>query len=149
MYGDWTANSIAVAATIATVALSVLLHYEGLLWLAGRYAGAAGRIGRRVVLKVIFGLMLLHVAEIWLFGAACWGLLALDNGSSIAGAHTVGLLDSVYLSAITFTTVGFGDLSPVGPIRFLSGTEALTGLMLITWSASFTYLEMARHWRER
>jgi hypothetical protein len=45
--------------------------------------------------------------------------------------------------------VGFGDLAPVGPIRFLAGTTALTGFVLITWSASFTYLEMARDWRER
>jgi hypothetical protein len=59
------------------------------------------------------------------------------------------LLDSVYLSAMTYTTVGFGDLTPAGAIRFLSGTEALTGLMLVTWSASFTYLEMERYWRSR
>ena len=45
--------------------------------------------------------------------------------------------------------VGFGDLAPVGAVRFLSGTEALTGFVLITWSASFTYLEMERYWRQR
>ena len=43
-------------------------------------------------------------------------------------------------------SVGFGDLSPVGPIRLVSGLESLTGLLLITWSASFTYLEMHQHW---
>jgi hypothetical protein len=149
MYGDWAANAAAVAATVAAVALSVMLHYEGLRWLAARDVAAVGLMGRRAVLKMIFGLLLLHVAEIWVFGMACWGLLRFDGLSSIAGAHAVGLLDAVYLSAITFTTVGFGDLSPVGPLRLLAGTEALTGLMLITWSASFTYLEMARHWRER
>jgi hypothetical protein len=45
--------------------------------------------------------------------------------------------------------VGFGDLVPSGPIRFLSGMEALTGFVLIAWSASFTYLEMERFWRAR
>ena len=60
---------------------------------------------------------------------------------------TAALLDAVYLSAVTFTTVGFGDVAPVGPIRFLSGTMALTGFVLVTWSASFTYLEMERFWR--
>ncbi len=34
-----------------------------------------------------------------------------------------------------------------GPIRFIGGTMALTGLVLITWSASFTFLEMERFWR--
>jgi hypothetical protein len=46
-----------------------------------------------------------------------------------------------------YTTVGFGDVSPVGPIRFLAGTSALTGFVMITWSASFTFLEMERFWR--
>ena len=33
---------------------------------------------------------------------------------------------------------------PVGAIRFLVGTEALTGFVLVTWSASFTFVEMQR-----
>ena len=54
-----------------------------------------------------------------------------------------------YFSAMTFTTVGFGVVYPLVPVRFLAGTEALTGLVLVTWSASFTFLEMARFWRDR
>jgi hypothetical protein len=42
--------------------------------------------------------------------------------------------------------VGFGDLVPHGAIRFMTGMEALTGLVMITWSASFTFLEMQRDW---
>jgi len=30
----------------------------------------------------------------------------------------------------------------------LAGIEGVTGLLLITWSASFTYLEMVRYWRD-
>jgi hypothetical protein len=48
---------------------------------------------------------------------------------------------------MVYTTVGFGDLLPQGAIRFMSGMEALTGLVMITWSASFTFLEMQRDWR--
>ena len=55
-------------------------------------------------------------------------------------------LDHIYLSAMSYTTVGFGDVTPVGPIRFLAATEALSGLVLITWSAWFTFLEMERFW---
>jgi hypothetical protein len=35
---------------------------------------------------------------------------------------------------------------PVGPIRFLTGMEAVVGLTLITWSASFTFLKMQKYW---
>ena len=33
--------------------------------------------------------------------------------------------------------------------RFLTGTESLSGFILITWSASFLYLEMEQFWRKR
>ena len=55
-------------------------------------------------------------------------------------------VDSFYFSVVAVTTVGFGDVYPVGPIRFMTGMEALTGLVMITWSASFTFLEMQRDW---
>ena len=48
---------------------------------------------------------------------------------------------------MSYTTVGFGDVSPVGSIRLLAGTCALTGFVMITWSASFLFLEMERFWR--
>jgi hypothetical protein len=66
--------------------------------------------------------------------------------SQLVGAGG-GLFDSVYFSAVVYTTLGLGDVVPHGAIRFMAGTEALTGFLLITWSASFTFLEMQRFWR--
>ncbi len=149
MYQHWDANFLVVIVTAFAVGAAVLVHYEGLTLLSRILGRRHESHRRRKVLYGIFGVLALHVAEIWIFGAAVWGLLHLENTGSIAGAHPLGLLDAVYMSAVTFTTVGFGDLAPVGPIRFLAGTLALTGFVLITWSASFTYLEMTRDWRER
>ena len=67
----------------------------------------------------------------------------------IAGAVPTSMFDHVYFSASVFTTVGFGDLAPSGPIRFMTGTEAIAGFVLLGWSASFTYLEMEHLWRKR
>ena len=55
----------------------------------------------------------------------------------------------VYFSFTTFTTLGFGDIQPLGYIRYLTGIESLTGLVLITWTASFLFLEMQRNWKEK
>jgi hypothetical protein len=57
------------------------------------------------------------------------------------------LLDYVYFSAVIFSTLGLGDLVPSGSIRFMVGTEAVSGFILISWSAAFTYLEMQRYWK--
>jgi hypothetical protein len=135
-----------VVATVAAVGVCVLLQYEGLVlawkWIAGH------RGHRRVkVLYAILSVMALHVVEIWLFGLTIWALLLWPATGSLHGPEEAILLECIYLSAVTFSTVGFGDIAPVGPIRFISGTEALTGFVLITWSASFTYLEMERFWR--
>ena len=100
------------------------------------------------VLFAISSTILLHVVEIWLFGVVLWVLLQWPACGAIAGAGGALFLDLIYLSAISYTTVGFGDVAPVGPIRFLVATEAITGFVLIAWSASFTYLEMERFWKQ-
>ncbi len=147
MYGDWTVNALVVLVTAAGVALAVLVHYEGLALLNQRLVRVHARRRRKVLLGV-YGVILLHVVEIWLFGFACWLLLLVAGTGSLSGVAPVPFLDAIYLSAETFSTVGFGDLAPQGAIRFLAGTEALTGFILITWSASFLYLEMEHYWRK-
>jgi hypothetical protein len=146
MYSEWPVNLVVVAATLLGVALSVLTHYEGLVF-ASRGLARLGGVPRRA--KVLYGISLvlvLHVVEIWIFGLVIWALLHWPEFGSL-GPAAQHLFDVIYFSAVTFTTVGYGDLAPVGPVRFLAGTEALTGFVLLTWSASFTYLEMERFWR--
>ena len=147
MYPHWDANLLIVAATVGAVALVTLLHYEGLsrlsLWLQGRREGER----RRRVLYGIFGVLALHVVEIWIFGTFTWLLLSYPNTGSMAGAHPPHFFDAIYLAAVSFTTVGFGDVTPVGPIRFKVAMTSLCGFVMIAWSASFTYLEMERYWK--
>jgi hypothetical protein len=46
----------------------------------------------------------------------------------------------------TCITLGFGAIAPIGDLRYLTGIESLTVLVLITWTASFLYIEMQRYW---
>lgn len=152
---------VTVLVTAALVIAAVLLHYEGLSW-AGRLIKRRFLHHRAKIVALIFAELALHTAEIWLFAAGyavltrvfAYGAIVPASMLGVIQSGTTGLfpgtsldfLDLVYFSAISFTTVGFGDLVPVGLVRFLSGTEALTGFVLITWSASFTFLEMQRYW---
>jgi hypothetical protein len=150
-YSNWPVNLAVVLATACAVMLSVLIHYEGLQFFSALQASRreASRTGRRTVLYVVFWLLCLHIAEIWTFGMAYHFLLQWPETGRIIGLPSTHLFDHIYFSATVFTTVGFGDLSPTGPIRFMAGTEGLTGFLLIGWSASFTYLEMETLWRKR
>ena len=145
--GIASGHEVAVVLVTGCVVLAcVLLHYEAFAWLARGLANLHLRIRRRRILLLILGLLTLHVVEIWLFGIGYFFLLG-DPGSSRINGSEGGLLDLVYFSAVVYTTLGLGDLIPVGAIRFMTGTEALTGFVLITWSASFTFLEMQKFWK--
>jgi hypothetical protein len=140
------AHLTVIGGTLTALALCVLLQYEYLILVWRRLSAHTGP--RRVkVLYSILSVILLHVSEIWIFGAMVWLLLLWPACGGLAGPPEASFLECVYFSAVTFSTVGFGDVAPVGAIRFLAGTEALTGFVLITWSASFTYLEMEKFWR--
>lgn len=145
---QWGEHALVAFAALFATALVVVIHYEGLHWLAHRYSGRAPKRDRGVMLRIIFALLGLHIVEIWCYGLVFWGLLKVPDAGFVHGAHGLDtLFDAIYLSATTYTTLGFGDLAPVGAIRLVSGMESLTGFLLITWSASFTYLEMSRYWR--
>ena len=148
MTAEFGVDLAVILLTLAAVMAAVGLHYEGLSWLARRLAHGKGPHRRRV-LRAVIGLMALHVAEIWIFGGTYLLALTMPGAGKITGAPAAGILDAVYLSAMSFSTVGFGDVAPQGAIRFIAGTEAVLGLFLIAWSATFTFLEMEQNWTDR
>jgi hypothetical protein len=138
-----------VLVTLGVISLIIGLHYEVLRGCI-RFLPAVTHRRRRRVIVFILVILLTHAVEIWIFGIAYHVLLQWEYFGRIDGEYAVAeLIDYVYYSGMVYTTVGFGDLVPHGPIRFMSGMEALTGLVMITWSASFTFLEMQRDWRIR
>lgn len=126
------------------VTICVVVHYEALRFLS-RTVGI--HVHKRIgVLIVMLGLLLAHVLEIMIFAL---GYLLIQHGvgwGHISGIDEGEFLDFIYYSSVVYTTVGFGDLVPVGVIRILTAAEGLSGLSMITWSASFTFLAMQRFW---
>lgn len=136
---------ITVLATAISVMICVVIHYEGLRILSATLP-APNRSHRRRIVTLVVALMVLHITEIWVFAAWYFVSQMFDGYGTFAGLDNLGLLDSVYYSAAVFTTLGFGDIVPEGPIRFTTGVEAVCGLTLIAWSASYTLMEMLKSW---
>jgi hypothetical protein len=137
-----------VFVTVIAVVTNVVVHYEALNLLT-RGMRDSDLPPRPRVLLLIFALLVTHVVEIWIFGVAYFVLIGEGAHGTLVASYPMGLLDCVYFSAVCYTTLGLGDIAPIGPIRFLVGTETLTGFLMITWSASFTFVEMERYWRPR
>jgi len=59
-------------------------------------------------------------------------------GSELNRAEHNGLLDSLYLSLVTVSTLGFGDMVPASAsLRLIAPLEALFGFMLLTAAVSW------------
>lgn len=56
--------------------------------------------------------------------------LALSSGGAGVGTGGWGLLSAVYFSAVTATSVGYGDIVPTGIARVLAIGEGVAGLIL-------------------
>lgn len=141
--GELTVGAIAAVLVI----VCVLFHYE-VMSLTSRFLPKLGIQRRARIVALIFAMILAHVIEVWLFGLTYWLLDQWPSLGTLTGEFHEGAIDFVYYSVTVFTTLGFGDIVPSGPVRILTGTEALIGLGLITWSASLAFLEMQHDWGE-
>lgn len=130
------------------VLTTIVIHFEVLYHLARRLPRVHHVVPRFRVLIGVCAIFMTHVVEIWIFALGYYVTLQIDGMGHLVGeiASHGQLLDTVYLSFVTFTTVGYGDLVASGYVRYLTGVEALTGLILVTWSASFLFVEMQKFW---
>lgn len=128
------------------VATAVLIHYEMLYLLTHLIPRLSFIKPRYRIVIGVFGSIFAHLVEIWLFAFGYYFLIKSGLFGQLRGNFQGTLMDCVYFSLTNYTSLGFGDIEPIGEVRFLAGFEALTGLVLIAWTASFMFFEMQRFW---
>jgi hypothetical protein len=115
------------------ICLTVLVHIAGLVTVTHiatntRTHWKLHGFGSRVLLMVgvVLGLFAIVTIEIWLWTAT---YLLVGVSSELKAA--------LYLSTITFSTVGYGDVVPAHPWRLLAALEGVTGFLMIGWSTAY------------
>lgn len=136
---------ILLLVTLSIILIVVLIHYETLRLLS-TYLPKLSIQPRLRILIVIYGTFCAHLLEIALFGAGYYVFGNHLNLGTLHGIPHLSLLDYMYFSIVTYSSLGFGDIYPVGYMRLLAGMEGLIGLLMIGWTASFTYLMMEKLW---
>ena len=136
---------LAMAVTVILVALTILVHYE-ILRVTSAHLSELPIPPHGRIIVVVGAAFLAHTIEVWLYGGAYWLLVFRLGLAGFGGQSVTDFEDALYFSAVTYTSLGFGDLYPVSHMRLVAGVESLNGLVLIGWSASFTYLAMQRYW---
>jgi hypothetical protein len=123
-----------LALASAMVALTVLIHFRGLLLLSDAVRHSHLRLQAHqshnraslVILIGVFGIFALHTIEIWLY-AGLYRMLG----------ETASFADALYFSTTAFASLGFGDVV-LGPRwRLISAIEAANGVILFAWSTAF------------
>jgi len=138
---------LAVAFTcLLLLVVTTVIHYEALRALSS-LLGAFRVAPRAKLIVVILAAFFAHALEMLLYGVALYLLVTRWGLGTLGDPGTLTLSQSLYFSAETYTSLGFGDILPTGPIRLVAGAETLNGLLLIGWSASYTYLAMERYWQ--
>lgn len=135
------------AVNLLVIGLVVAIHYEFLHQITLMMPRMKIRHRFRIVIGVFLALTA-HSVEVWIFAASFYWMHLAEGWGQLSGNFNGSFMDCIYFSFTTYTTLGTGDIEPSGDLRFLTGLESLTGLVLITWTASFLYLEMTRYWDE-
>lgn len=137
----------AIVACVITVILCVYVHLSTLRALNDHVLPRFHRHSRTAVGTMVLVALVGHVLEIWLFSIA---ILIVGSLSDRQFAEELQLdgFDAFYYSAVSYTSLGAEPLHEQS-LRLLTAIEALTGLILITWTASFIFIVMQRTWEGR
>jgi len=130
------------------IAITVVIHAVGTTaWvqhLARRHAGNAVWGGPRAMLILVNTALIvfvLHTLEIVIWAGAYQVLLPVNELASFS--------EAVYFSFVTFTTLGYGDVTLGEGWRLLSGIEALNGILLVGWTTAMIFSVVQNIWRGR
>ena len=84
-------------------------------------------------------LLALHFFEIFLWALTYLSLPAITQLQTLE--------DALYFSMITFTTLGYGEITLGPDSRILSGIEGMNGILLFGWSTAFFFGVIQRSWK--
>jgi hypothetical protein len=84
-------------------------------------------------------LMTLHMIEVLTWATA---LLMLPGNPQLNTFE-----EAAYFSFVTFTTLGYGDITLGSQWRLLSGIEAMNGILLAGWSTALLFTVVRRSWK--
>lgn len=93
----------------------------------------------RILSTTVLVLIMLHTIQIAIWAVA---YLMLVDVSELTSFET-----ALYFSFVTFTTLGYGDITLSEPWRIMSGIQALSGILLVGWTTAFLFAVVQRSWK--
>jgi hypothetical protein len=97
---------------------------------------------------MVLGCIVGHMLEIAIFAVGIYTLAAQhEDSKQVVSQLEYRHLEIWYYSAAFYTSLG-ADRPATAGLRVFTACEALVGLILITWTASFLFLLMQQTWNK-
>ena len=129
------------------VVVTVAIHAAGTtVWvrvLGHRFRPGSGHTlsneSLRVLASTAMVLVFLHAIQI-----AIW---AISYKILVPEGELPSFEAAAYFSFVTFTTLGYGDITLSEGWRLLSGIQALNGILLVGWSTAVLFATVQKIWQ--
>jgi hypothetical protein len=97
----------------------------------------------------LYGAVFTRIFFFQVFAIATYAICYVVSTDDAFSSEFDSIWDAVYFSATTWTTLGYGDISPLGGMRLLTSLQALTGLSTLPVMASVIWLYCERRlWKK-
>jgi len=128
------------------IGITVLIHSFGTSLLLSMFHRSGRPLWKRlgavvrpsIMVATAITLLLMHIAEVLVWAVAYWTL------SDIPQIHDFE--EAMYFSAVTFSTLGYGDITLTGDWRLMCGLEAMSGILLCGWSTAMLFVTVQHLW---
>ena len=124
---------------LIVIGLTVVIQGYGTMYWVRRYDKKRGtqtndylrKKGVQILITTSVFLIFIHLVQ-----AAIWALVFILL-PEVTEFETFE--KSMYFSLVTFTTLGYGEITIASGNRILAGLEAMNGITLIGWSTAFMF----------
>ncbi len=97
---------------------------------------------------ILILVMCIHLAIVFGFASAMWGASQFLHLGSLGRDGPFNFMDYFYHSSVSYSTLGLSEVQE-GHLKIMTALESLTGIVLLTWSATFYYSVMGRNPKSR
>jgi hypothetical protein len=135
MFVNLALGSLVIGLTVLIYTLGLTVLSRGMVVLVNVLRLDAHGAGRHIaVVATVLSLFLILTVEVWL-----WAAVYVATG--IIGDFQ----EALYFSTVTFSTVGYGDVTPPHEWRLFCSLEGVNGFLLIGWSTAYLVSASIRH----
>jgi len=135
MVSNLAFGTLLISVTVVVHTLGLVMLTRWMSWIVHWFRLHRHSLGKTIAMvTTMLGLFLVHTIEVWLWAFAYIATGVVDS-----------LEAAVYFSTVTFSTLGYGDITPPPDWRVFAALEAMNGFILIGWSIAYLIAASTRH----